>query len=106
MPGRQGSVKFAETVLSGGSGGVQELQQQIDEGNVAWALLRFQVGSGAFARTKFVAVHINGEMVPSVRRGQMNAHTARIFAQFGQVHASIEVKLQEELTLDLLCNRL
>jgi len=104
---RVGSLSTAPvSVLAVGAGGVEELCEKLDDGSICWALLRFEVGTGSFARVKFVSVHFNGEDAPAVRRGRLNARTKEALELFGQVHASFEVKRVEEMTIDALCARL
>lgn len=105
---RRGStlVTAPISVVGIGDGGVEELRSKVSDASVTWALLRFEIGEGAFARTKFVAVHINGEDVPVVKRGRLNARTAEVLSQFGDVHATIEVKRSDELQLDVVLERL
>jgi len=92
-------------VLGLGSGGVQELSLQIDDEIVAWALLRFQVGSGTFIRTKLVAIHCNGDGTPIVSRGRLNARSGEVLGVLGEAHANLEVKCARELTLPYICER-
>eukprot|EP00747_Dinoflagellata_sp_TGD_P187045 gnl/TRDRNA2_/TRDRNA2_44503_c0_seq1.p1 gnl/TRDRNA2_/TRDRNA2_44503_c0~~gnl/TRDRNA2_/TRDRNA2_44503_c0_seq1.p1 ORF type:complete len:483 (+),score=88.90 gnl/TRDRNA2_/TRDRNA2_44503_c0_seq1:66-1451(+) len=92
--------------LEVGAGGVMELQSYIDDATVSWALLRFQVGSGTFVRTKLVAVHCNGGDTPVMLRGRLNARMKEVLALLGEVHAIVEVTHAQELTLEYLCERL
>jgi len=103
---RQSTVSTAVNVLGVGSGGVQELVGSVDDASVSWALVRFQVGSASNARTKFITIHCNGEDVPTVKRGRLNARTSEVIAMFGDVHANIEVRRKADITVDLLCERL
>jgi len=96
----------AIAVIGIGSGGVDELRGLLCDDMVAWALLRFEVGGGSFMRTKFVALHFNGEDVKAVQRGKLNARTKEAMAALGDVHASLEVKRCEEVDLEVLCDRL
>jgi len=93
-------------VLGVGSGGVEELAQQLDNGMVSWALLRFQVGGGTFARVKCVAVHCNGQDTPVILRGQLNSRGQEVLMDLGDVHANVEVVCAEDLTVEYLCERL
>uniref|UniRef100_A0A7S1MMH2 ADF-H domain-containing protein n=1 Tax=Alexandrium catenella TaxID=2925 RepID=A0A7S1MMH2_ALECA len=96
----------AVTVRAVGCGGVDEARGFLDDEEVVWALLRMQMGSGAFARIKFIAVHFNGDDVPVVRRGRLNSNSAEVLAHFGQVHATLEFKRKEEFTVDSVCEQL
>jgi hypothetical protein len=94
-------------VLGVGAGGVEELRDHLDDGAVSWALLRFQIGSGTFARAKLVAVHCNGEETPVMQRGWSNAKSQEMLTNvLGDVHATIEVTRSAQLSLDYLCQRL
>eukprot|EP00434_Breviolum_minutum_P000802 symbB.v1.2.000706.t1/scaffold40.1/size395337/10 len=107
-PGRRGgSVSSAATsVLGAGAGGVEELCEHLTDDVVAWALLRWEVGSGTFVRSKLVAIHFNGEEVPAVRRGRLNARSGEVMALLGEAHATLEVKRTEDLSLNFMCERL
>ncbi|CAK8990382.1 unnamed protein product [Durusdinium trenchii] len=108
MAGRRGgSVSSAEaSLLAAGTGGVEELCEHLADDTVAWALLRWEVGSGTFVRSKLVAIHFNGEEVPAVRRGRLNARSGEVLAMLGKAHATLEVKRKEDLHLDFMCERL
>lgn len=93
-------------VLGMGSGGVEELQQKLEDRMVSWALLRFQVGGGAFVRTKMVAVHFNGANAPVMLRGWLNARGPEVVSLLGEVHATVEITSRKDLTLEFLCERL
>eukprot|EP00928_Gymnodinium_smaydae_P038786 TRINITY_DN26665_c0_g1_i1.p1 TRINITY_DN26665_c0_g1~~TRINITY_DN26665_c0_g1_i1.p1 ORF type:complete len:492 (+),score=132.32 TRINITY_DN26665_c0_g1_i1:156-1631(+) len=92
--------------LGMGAGGVEELRSHVDDANVFWALVRLQVGSGAFVRGKLVAVHFNGDDTPQLRRGRLNARAAEALALLGDVHATLEVKRRYDLTGEALLERL
>eukprot|EP00927_Polykrikos_kofoidii_P021344 TRINITY_DN20223_c0_g1_i2.p1 TRINITY_DN20223_c0_g1~~TRINITY_DN20223_c0_g1_i2.p1 ORF type:complete len:1278 (-),score=243.26 TRINITY_DN20223_c0_g1_i2:208-3717(-) len=93
-------------VYAAGNGGVAELRQCVDDGDVCWALLRFQVGSGTSVRTKFVALHCNGDKTPTMRRGLLNGRTSAAMACLGEVHASLVVTRAANITVEQLCERL
>lgn len=93
-------------VLAGGSGGIHELRRRLDDRTVSWALLRFQVGSGAFLRTKLVSVHCSGEDMPVGRRGLLNSRGSEVLGLLGKAHAHIEITSSRELTADYLSQRL
>jgi hypothetical protein len=94
------------SLLGVGAGGILELQQHLDDASVCWALLRFDVGRGTFARSKLVAIKCNGERVPVMTRGKMNALAPKVHSLFGDVHATIEVSTTKEITAEGLCTRL
>eukprot|EP00931_Biecheleriopsis_adriatica_P118858 TRINITY_DN9416_c0_g2_i1.p1 TRINITY_DN9416_c0_g2~~TRINITY_DN9416_c0_g2_i1.p1 ORF type:complete len:1068 (+),score=185.46 TRINITY_DN9416_c0_g2_i1:39-3242(+) len=96
----------AAALIAAGTGGLEELRDYLEDTAVSWALLRWEVGSGTFARSKLVAVHFNGDDVPVVRRGKLNARTREVLANLGEVHASIEVKRKEDFSVDFVCQRL
>lgn len=93
-------------VLAVGTGGVAELSAQLDDRTVSWALLRFQIGSGTFMRTKLVVLHCNGNAAPVMLRGWLNARSQEVLRLIGDVHATIEVQSASELSIDSVCERL
>ncbi|CAJ1436375.1 unnamed protein product [Effrenium voratum] len=101
-----GVSSAAASLLGAGAGGLEELNAQLSDDAVGWALLRWEVGSGTFVRSKLVAIHFNGEDVPVVRRGRLNARSGEVMAMLGEAHATLEVKRKEDLHLDFVCERL
>lgn len=94
------------SVLGTGAGGAEELARHLDSGAVSWAVLRFQVGSGTFARSKLVIVHCNGADAPVMLRGWLKERVNEVVPLFGEVHANLEIAHPEELTVEYLCERL
>lgn len=90
------------SVVGVGNGGIEELQGQLDDASVSWALVRFQVGG----TSKYAALHFNGDDVPTVKRGRLNARTPEVLGMFGEPHAQIEVKRKADVTTELLCERM
>jgi len=76
--------------------------QAFNDATVSWSLLRFQIGSGSFARTKFVIVVCNGDDTPVVKRGRLNTRTAEALGIIGAKHLLLEVKRGAELTFEYL----
>jgi len=100
----------ALVVLGAGTGGIAELHDIVNDAAVQWAVLRFDVGSGAFCRRKFLFLHVNGEECPIVKRGQANAYTAeaqRLLRADNQegFHASVTVTQKDEVTEEQLTRR-
>lgn len=96
-------------VVGAGSGGVPEMVQYMSNNEVMWALLRFDYGAGAFARTKVVFLHFNGEDAPVIRRGQANALTKTVthfLRNQGRdhFHASLQLKDVSEVTVEYIMN--
>lgn len=79
------------TLVSAGHGGVSELANFVDESAVQFALCKFVFGSGAFARTKTLFLHMNGDKCPLFKRGKLNtkkgAAKVRAVTVAGCVHA-------------------
>jgi len=97
-------------VIGAGDHGVEEMQELLDDRAVQWALLRFDLGSGATCRRKVVFLHMNGEDCPPLLRGRSNALTAdaQNFLRKGgneTFHASLEVKRKSEVTTEQILSR-
>jgi len=87
-------------VLGVGMHGADEMQALLDDVQVQFAVVRFELGSGSFRRQKVVFVHFNGEDCPAVKRGRLNCCTAeaqRILRGNCQegFHASVEIMRKE-----------
>jgi hypothetical protein len=93
-------------VLGVGRGGIDELCKNLDDRMVAWALLRFQVGSGTFARIKFVVIQCNGADAPAMLRGGLKARRCEVLQLLGETHASMDLTRVQELTTESVCQRL
>jgi len=92
--------------ICGGDGGIAEMKKHVADDMVMWGLLRFTTGEGAFERNKFIFLHLNGEKTPILARGRDNGRKDEVWREMGDVHASLEFTLSEELSLDNLCDRL
>jgi len=62
-------------VIGTGCEGIDELRASLDDACVQWALLKLDMGSGAFLRQKILFLHMNGANCPAVRRGCVNEQT-------------------------------
>jgi len=105
VAGGSKSAALPMCVRACGAGGVEELSGALDDSMVCWGLLRFQVGSGTYARNKMVIIHFNGEDTPAVLRGRLNARTKEATSILGDAHASVEVKRKDEVSVEWLCER-
>lgn len=99
---RQGTMMLPLRVHAVGSGGVDELGQAFNDATVSWSLLRFEIGSGSFARTKFVIIVCNGDDTPTVKRGRLNTRTSEALGIIGHSHVLLEIKRGVELTFEYL----
>lgn len=92
-------------IVAAGEGGIEEMAVHLDDREVVWALLRFDLGSGSFARGKVVLLHFNGDDCPAVKRARANALTGQVKAQLtgdhtDGFHASIQLTRREEVTTE------
>mmetsp|Transcript_67039 Transcript_67039/g.143432 ORF Transcript_67039/g.143432 Transcript_67039/m.143432 type:complete len:425 (-) Transcript_67039:114-1388(-) len=95
------------SLLGAGAGGVETLSRHLGMGLVSWALLRFQVGGGTFARAKLVAISCSsGEAAPAALLGRLAARGNEARRLLGEVHAHISINTASELTAEYLCARL
>lgn len=91
-------------VVGAGIGGIIEMAKWMSDDQVMWGLVRFEVGSGSFARTKVLFLHFNGDRTPALRRGMANELTKEVnwFLRGGEdrdnFHASIEIKNVADMT--------
>jgi hypothetical protein len=81
VPQSTGDVNFK--VVARGTKSVSEMVEHCDEARVFFALLRFDLGQGAFARTKWAFLHWNGENTSAVKRGRWNATLGEALSAVG-----------------------
>jgi len=92
--------------VGAGGGGVEELAKYLSDAEVLWAMLRFELGSGSFMRSKVVLVHFNGEDCPAVKRARSNSlinevkNALRSSNDGDNFHACIELKRADEVTAE------
>ena len=71
-----GSIVSKFQVLARGAGGIEELSSELpeDDSSVVWGLVTCIIGSGTFARTKYVKVNLSGAKCAHARTCT-HAHT-------------------------------
>jgi hypothetical protein len=94
------------TLIGSGRGGVEEMQQLLDDGEVWFGLLKFVVGQGSFARAKYIFVHWTGQNCGGVKRGRTNAKKGAALSKVGGSHAEIIFQDRSECTLDNIFEQL
>ena len=72
----------------------------LDETQAHAALVRFQTGSGTFARSKLLFLWILFDKVPTIRKAKAGAKRAEVGRELGAINASLNVTSREELTLE------
>lgn len=95
--------------VAAGIGGVQEMQEAVDDKAVQFGLIRFELGSGHLRRHKIVFLHMNGLNCPAVSRGRANEYLAdaKMFLDSGAdgFHASVEVQEKADVTTENIISR-
>lgn len=87
--------------LATGQGSVSEINAAInDETQAHAALVRFQTGSGTFARNKLLFLWILFDKVPTIRKAKAGAKRAEVGRELGAINATLNVSSREELTLE------
>jgi len=95
-------------VIGTGCEGIDELRASLDDACVQWALLKLDMGSGAFLRQKILFLHMNGANCPAVRRGCVNEQTGeaqRLLCGEECFHASLEVTHKSQVTEEYIRER-
>jgi len=93
-------------VIGVGNGGIEELRVYLSDDMVAWALLRFQLGTGPSMHTKFVSVHFNGDGVSTALRSKANARSNDLVKLLGETEAKLELKFSSEVTVHSMMEKL
>jgi len=86
------------TVVSKGMAGLEDMKEILDDRKVWYGLLKVQIGSGNFMRTKQVFINFLGENCSAMKRGR--AVRLRPFAEkeLGYSHASVTFHSQDDCT--------
>jgi len=113
MPNRLCGMEVAGKleVVGAGGGGVEELSRYLNDAEVLWGLLRFELGSGAFARSKVLLLHFNGEDCLAVKRARANSlindvkSALRDSQASDNFHACIELRRVTEVTTENVLSR-
>lgn len=82
--------------------GLEDFTSCLDTGRVQFGVIRFELGSGAFMRSKYCFVHFVGEDVPAVKRGKHNARKEEIMAEMQGCHTDISFTSVHEVTTDAI----
>lgn len=82
--------------------GLEEFTSCLDSGRVQFGVIRFELGSGAFMRSKYCFVHFVGQGVPAVKRGKHNARKEEIMAAMQGSHTDISFTSIREVTVDAI----
>ena len=116
---RRSVLPFPAPILPS-QGSVDELVTSLDPAKVFFGLLRFDLGQGSFARTKYsfcrrailrsslttccrryVFIHWNGESSPAVKRGRWNATMGQALMQIGMTPTvTIEFQDRADVTME------
>lgn len=88
------------SVVGRGMAGLEEMKEILDDRKVWYGLLKVQIGSGNFMRTKQIFVNFLGEKCTAMKRGR--AVRLRPFAEkaLGYSHASVTFHSQEDCTYE------
>ena len=89
-------------VVAHGAGGVDELRASLNDSEVMFGLLRSAVGSGLFARTKFVLVHFRGSSCPATRNMRVTARREEAQRLLGSTTVDFHCERQADATVDAL----
>jgi len=100
------STETVSLVVAGVGCGIDELSERLNNNTVSWAMCRFNIGSGTFARVKIVTVTCNRKDTATVHRGRLQSRTPEALSLFEPYHVHVQVESREELTLDFMLNEL
>ena len=67
---------------------------------MTFSLVRVPIGSGTFARTKIILLHINSEECSLLRRSKINARKVEVRRAVGEVTLDLELSSVADVTLE------
>jgi hypothetical protein len=98
--------KGSFTVIDRGAGGIDALRSALDAECIWYGLVKFVVGSGSFARTKYIFFHWNGPDCSAVKRGRANAAKSKALEAVGAIHSEMVVIELQQCTTDFFFEKL
>jgi hypothetical protein len=78
----------------------------LDPECIWFGVIRFTIGSGSFARTKYIFIHWNGPECSAVKRGKANAAKSKALAAVGFIHSEMAVVELQQCTTDFFFEKL
>jgi hypothetical protein len=85
-----------------GSGGLQELQDQLKDDMVGYALVRMVERIDESETIKFVYIRFVGDNIPRMLRARLGTHTGEITKLFSPYHVSIDASQVSELSEEVV----
>ena len=92
-----GSIVSKFQVLARGAGGIEELSSELpeDDSSVVWGLVTCIIGSGTFARTKYVKVNLSGAKCAHARTcTHAHTHTRTHARTHSRTHARTHARVR------------
>jgi len=109
MPPEVRAAVAGKFIITGrGGGGISEMASELpeDDASVLWGLVTCVIGSGTFARTKYVLVSMAGSNCPAIRRmksAEMNPEAGMLL---GLDCIAFKAEKHEDVTLDAIVDKL
>jgi hypothetical protein len=73
------------------AGGIPDMAKSMDDHTVQFGLLKLDIGSGSFKRSKMVFVHLQGENAGAVAKGRLNTLKGSVKTAVGATHAEVQL---------------
>tara|TARA_B110001452_G_scaffold198054_1_gene167974 strand:+ start:1413 stop:2810 length:1398 start_codon:yes stop_codon:yes gene_type:complete len=109
MPPEVRAAVAEKFVITGrGAGGIGEMASELpeDDASVLWGLVTCVIGSGTFARTKYVMVSVAGSNCPAIRRMKSAEMKPEAGMMLGLDCIAFNADKREEVTLDAIVEKL
>lgn len=82
------------------------MAKSMDDHTVQFGLIKIDIGSGSFKRSKMVFVHLQGENAGAVAKGRLNTMKGSVKEAVGATHAEVQVYSAEECTTEAVLKQL
>jgi hypothetical protein len=92
-------------VIGAGTGGIAEMQSKLANDQTYYGLLRFDVGSGSFVRTKRIFVHFTGDDCAAKTRNKAAHAKGKVKGLLGQTHADMVLTDAAECEIEQIGDR-
>ena len=101
---KKGKKSFLR-VIGAGTGGISEMQSKLANDQTYYGLLRFDVGSGSFVRTKRIFVHFTGDDCAAKKRNKASQAKGKVKGLLGQTHADMVLTDAAECEIEQIGDR-